>query len=242
MIGVGVVIGYLGFRVFKLTISVWAALFCGLIGAFIVPFVAYNYTGLFRYSGSPGYVFLITIGVFLFVWPLKFLNRPKQSVLHATRMNVPSTQSSKYSINNIQEADTSYEPNGYEERAIDNSKNDGYIKRRLTISREWTRTISIEKSTTTSLSASIGLQGFANLSLEKALQDKYHVEVNERKTFTEEIELEVLPRSKTVLRIEWKTIWQNGIIELTDQDQNLIFIPYKVSKGLTFDQVQEKVN
>lgn len=245
LIGAGV--GYYGSNFFKLTVPLWIVITLGVVGAFFGYILGASF--MFRLFGEAFVGGLINVlfgsffGALLCVWSLKFLNRTKPTVPHApkTIKRNPSA-SSKYSITSIQETETSYEPSGYEERAIDNSRNDGFIKRKLIISREWTRTISLEKSATNSFSASAGVKGFFDLGLEQTLQDKYHVEINERKTFTEEIELEVVPRSKTVLRIEWKTIWQNGVIEITDQNQNIFFIPFKVSKGLTFDQIQEKVN
>lgn len=148
-------------------------------------------------------------------------------------------------VKGFKETEISYQLDGSESRTIDNSKGNGIVRRKLIISREWSKTIDVSEKSTTDQKIAGGLAlNFVELksSLNKALEQRYNISTTDIKRFSEEVEIEIMPFSKIHLNIEWKKIWQNGIAELIDQDGKTILLPYKISKGITFDQSQEKVN
>ncbi|MGB0929454.1 MAG: hypothetical protein ACPGVB_01670, partial [Chitinophagales bacterium] len=198
--------------------------------------------------------FWATIAFYLIIfylidWFFEGYNNPdlkqKQGIFSAKRSNKKEQTTETYRISTITETNVTYESNSSELRTIDNSRSNGIVRRRLIISREWKKTISLQEEdyNRSTKKAKIGLS-FLGLEgeLEEAIQTKYNFTRQETKIFSEEVELEVGPSSKIVLRIDWKTIWQNGIIELENPTGDIIFFPYKIAKGITFDQHQEKVN
>jgi hypothetical protein len=161
----------------------------------------------------------------------------KYNTKHPTIIN----EKPKFHLKKITEINTTYEPAGTEERIVDNLKSNGLVRRRLTISKEWKKTISLNTLSSNSLTAKAGIP-YLTLEVEQMLQNTYNVSFEETKYFSEEVELEIGAHSKIVLNINWKTIWQNGEIELETSHGEHISIPFKVAKGITFDQIQEKTN
>ena len=149
----------------------------------------------------------------------------------------------KYKLGHFIETKTTYESIGDEERIVDNSKSNGLVKRKLTIAREWRKAISIDEDVCKHYKGKIGLP-FTSIEgeISKSLITRYGTSIQETNSFSEEIELEIAAYSKIILTIHWKIIWQNGEIEVFSDNHNKIRIPYKVVKGITFDQIQEKIN
>lgn len=155
----------------------------------------------------------------------------------------PQNTQTKYWLGQIIQTNTTYQHVGTEERIIDNIKSNGLVKRRLTIAREWKKTIAIDKETNSYYKVKLGVPyGLIEGEITKSLKETYGSTVEETKYFSEEVELEIAAESKIVLRVDWKIIWQNGEIEVLSDSNEKIRIPFKIVKGITFDQVQEKVN
>jgi hypothetical protein len=154
----------------------------------------------------------------------------------------PNTRTN-YWLGKIIETNTSYQLLGVEEREIDNSKNDGLVKRKLTISREWKKTISIDKEKTNHYKGKIGFPyGLIEGEISKSVAETYGSTQEDTRYFSEEVELEVAAHSKIILFVKWKIIWQNGEIEVFSNTNEKIKIPFKIVKGITFDQTQERIN
>jgi len=141
----------------------------------------------------------------------------------------------------ITETDRSEEAIGEERRIIDNAKSSASCVRKFLVSQEWSQAYSIEHNHLKKASAKAGLgqANIANIALatENSLQKKYVISNESKTIYSEEIEIEVPAFKKLVVVIQWKRIWQYGIILLQNEHEDLQ-IPYKVVVGITFDQLQ----
>lgn len=192
---------------------------------------------------------MVFVGSFLSIYVLKLFEtraiyQKPNEVKPKTEFN-EKNQFKDYKINKIFETEITYEILGTEHRTIDNSNNNGHVKRKMTISREWKKTFNISESIKSS-NEKIGKASFQfvelGLLLSNAIENKYDFQSMDTNTYAEEIELDILPQSKIILEIDWKIIWQNGLIELIDTKNNIVYYSYKIAKGLTFDQTQRKTN
>ena len=92
--------------------------------------------------------------------------KDKHNTKHPTIINGKP----KYHLKKITELNTTYEPAGTEERIVDNLKSNGIVRRRLTISKEWKKTISLNTLSSNSFSAKAGIPYLA-LEVEQMLQN-----------------------------------------------------------------------
>lgn len=136
----------------------------------------------------------------------------------------------------------SEEPLGEEQRLIDNSKSVISLTRRFTISKEWSQfcVIEYEKAQITERELDIGINMAASIKMgtEEVLRAKYSISEETRRTYTEEIVLEVPAKTKVRVYMHWKRLWQHGLVKLRDQKNKEIEVPFKVVVGVTFDQTQ----
>ncbi len=197
------------------------------------------------YIAIAGVIIYGVIIYFLQKWFLqgyKGTQRSKNN-MRFRKEEVLTSNQKRYWLGEISEINTTYQQVGTEERIIDNLKSNGLVKRRLTITREWKKIISIDREANSYYKGKIGLPyGLIEGDISKSLTEKYGSSLEETKSFSEEIELEIAAHSKIILTITWKLIWQNGEIEVFSDSNEKIVIPYKIVKGITFDQMQEKIN
>jgi len=192
-------------------------------------------------------IILLIIGVIILLLrskKKKSIDR-KNTILNSTNTNKGHHKFNKHSIVGIQETDVEYEASGQENRMIDNSKGNGLVRRKLTVSKEWKKVIDISETSSISNNIAGGVSSyFIQLKgeIENSIEEKYSISKSETSLFSEEIEIEVMPHSKVNLKIEWKKIWKIGFISLKNEENEIMKIQYKISGGLTFDQVQEKLN
>ncbi len=142
----------------------------------------------------------------------------------------------------ITESERSEEPLGVDRRLIDNSKSSTKLTRRFSISKEWTKTYTIEyeKSQVDGTQFNIGVNesvGF-QASSEETIRKQYSISEEEKETYLDEVEVEVPGFTKLSLSFQWKRIWQHGLIRLCAQNDKEICIPFRVAVGITFDQLQ----
>lgn len=246
----GALAGFAGKSILKVIVPTWLAVLIGALGGFVFIFILIG-IGIGSYGGIiEGFV---GGGISLFIFKtLKKNTLQKENVYHEKRESnskqtpiEKSNTEKEFRVLKIRETGTTYESDGNEIRMIDNSKGNGTVRRKLMVSREWKKTISYSETESTRA----GIRGeisayFATLklSLDKTLESKYNISKEETRLFSEEIDIEIMPHSKIVLKIDWKRIWQNGIIEVSNRSGEVEELPYKVSKGVTFDQSQEKVD
>ena len=129
---------------------------------------------------------------------------------------------------------------GDETRTVDNSRSDSSTTRVVRLSREWSRTctVDVEHATTGRGSAGLGLH-VLNLKVEAehTLRKTYSTSSEERETFEEEVTLNIGPRTRSEIVFSWKEIRQEGVVQLAGEGIDVRF-PYEAVVGLTFDQRQ----
>lgn len=144
----------------------------------------------------------------------------------------------------VSETYRSEEHIGADERIIDNSRSGGKQTRRFSISKEWIQSYNIEyeKAQTNRGEFVAGLSHLISLNFkmqaEEAIKSKYYNAEETRRTYTEDIQIEVLPYTKMRMQFNWKRIWQHGLLRFRDTVDREIEVPFQVSVELTFDQTQ----
>ncbi len=129
---------------------------------------------------------------------------------------------------------------GDETRTVDNSKSNSLTTRVVRLSREWTRTYSVdvEHATTAQGSAGLGIHVLdLKVEAERTLSKTYSTSSEERETFEEEVTLNIGAHTRSEIVFSWKEIRQRGIVELVGEGVEAR-IPYEAVVGLTFDQQQ----
>lgn len=136
---------------------------------------------------------------------------------------------------------TRYEvPLGDEACVIDNAKSTAAITRVVRLTREWTRTYTINVERATTRRGSGGLHiGVLDLKAEaeRTLSKTYEWIAGKRETFEEEVTLTVAPRTCCKVIFSWKEIRQKGVVQFTGGGSQ-VRIPYEVVARITFDQQQ----
>lgn len=132
------------------------------------------------------------------------------------------------------------EPMGNEGRSIDNLQGTGRVTRKLTISKEWSKTYTIdfEKAVKAHGGISFDLLKVINLkaTIEGDLKKRYSISTNIKNAYIDEVSVEIEPRSKVLYLFKWKRIWQKGIAKCFDRfDREFANIPFQVVVGITFD-------
>jgi hypothetical protein len=146
------------------------------------------------------------------------------------------------SVVDVVETERSEEAIGDDRRLIDNSKSSTKVTRKFALTKEWSRTYSIEyeKSHIDRSELNIAIQNIGGLraSAEHGLRQKYAMSEEAKETYVEEIESEVPAFTKLSLVFRWKRIWQHGVVQLNTSEGDEIRVPYKIVVGITFDQFQ----
>ena len=142
----------------------------------------------------------------------------------------------------IKETHRSEEEIGAEKREIDNAKSSIELERRFTVTREWTKSFIVEEEIgrKTGAELSVGLSETASIkaTAEEAIRVKYIRTEDTKQIYTEEIVLKVPANTKLLVVLNWKRIWQHGIITLHDEKGDVSEWPFKLVVGVTFDQTQ----
>ena len=131
---------------------------------------------------------------------------------------------------------------GNESRQVDNSKSAAEMTRRFTIGREWAQSyvVDYERIQNRREGLQLGSPQFATLTLaaENALKERYSITTETKQSYSEEISVNVPPKTKLNIVFHWKRIWQHGLLQTSDLNGRAIEIPFKVAVGVTFDQTQ----
>lgn len=125
-------------------------------------------------------------------------------------------------------------------RTIDNSRGGGSITRKLTLTKEWSKTYTVdfERAIKAQAEASFNLMKLVNFktAIEGDLRKKYSISESTKNIYSDEVSLEIPAQTKVIYCFNWKRIWQNGTIKCFDHiDRELAFIPFKIVIGMTFD-------
>lgn len=153
--------------------------------------------------------------------------------------NVPT---SDWSIIQLVETKRIDEPLGTEIREVDNSKSEIQVVRKFTVSREYVCAYTIDYEKTFGMNGDL-LLGVANFStikagLDRKITEKYSISSSQKRTYMEEITLTIPAKKKVLINLNWKQVWQCGVIRLRDTANKELEIPFRVSLEPTFDQQQ----
>lgn len=111
-------------------------------------------------------------------------------------------------------------PLGNETRTIDNSKSASSTTRVVRVTREWTRTctVDIEHATTVHGSAGLGIQVLdLKVEAERTLSKTYSSTAEERETFEEEVTLNIAQHTRSKIVFSWKEIRQKGSVQIAGE-------------------------
>lgn len=150
-----------------------------------------------------------------------------------------SEQASPWTLQAMVETERFEEPLGDDERVIDASRTKTAITRNLTFTKEWSRslTLEMEKSITNTLGTSLGLDAVSiHTSAEEAVRHKYGISSTDREAHTEEVTIVTPGGTRQRVVLEWKRVWQRGIVKIVGGSGQMVSIPYSVAVGVTFDQ------
>src|ERR1700686_629398 len=75
------------------------------------------------------------------------------------------------------------------------------------------------------------------LSRRDKLKQTYSVSQGTKETVTEEVGCQVPGHTRTTIVVQWKRIWQHGLVH-AERSGVRLHIPFRVAVGLTFDQQQ----
>ncbi len=141
----------------------------------------------------------------------------------------------------IVEVSRSDEDIGKDVREIDNSTSSVPVTRKFSFSKEWKKNYKVEyekiKSSLTELSIGSEELGSLKSSSEEKLRAAYSISTETKEFFSEDVSCDVPARTRLIMNILWKRIWQHGVIKL-NTPQGCLDIPYRVLVGLTFDLQQ----
>ena len=132
----------------------------------------------------------------------------------------------------------SEEPIGIENRRIDNTSGAARLTRTMRVTREWSRTVSLDLDSSRGVSAEarVGPAWLAlRTSVEQTLSRTYTASVNHREEFAEELSVEVEPGASVTIVLAWKRLWQHGVAHVLFQGRQ-VEVPFQVAVGVTFDQ------
>lgn len=125
-----------------------------------------------------------------------------------------------------------------EARTIDNSLGRSAIVRTFTVTREWTRTCTVQKERATTVSGGLTLP-LAALKAEAdlALREHYASTTTERQSFQDSVVVTVAPGVRSQVFFAWREIRQQGYVDLV-YPEGTTRVPYELVTGITFDQQQ----
>lgn len=111
--------------------------------------------------------------------------------------------------------------------------------RRLNLEQRWSQSWNVEYEKAKRTRAEIGLQktflGNFKGEVERQIKTKYAITEDSTRTFTDELVLTLPAETRVVVTINWKQIWQHGLIKFSHGEE----VPFKVAVGLTYDFSQD---
>lgn len=130
------------------------------------------------------------------------------------------------------------EPIGTENLRIDNTSSVARLTRTMRITREWSRTVSLDLGSNHGSSADtrVGPAWLAlRTTIEQSLSRTYAISENRREEFAEEFSIEVEPGAAVTIVLHWKRLWQHGVVHVLFHGRQ-VEVPFRVAVGITFDQ------
>jgi hypothetical protein len=128
---------------------------------------------------------------------------------------------------------------GDETRVIDNSRSSSPTVRTMRLTKEWTKsyTLDMERATTVKGSAALTVLAALKAEAERTVTRQYSASTEDRRSFEEEVTLTIGAGIRSEVVFSWKEIRQSGTIMLASGG-TVVEIPFEVVVGVTFDQRQ----
>lgn len=143
----------------------------------------------------------------------------------------------------IDQAERFTEPLGEERRVIDNSRSNSTTVRKITVSRQWVQTISLNHQNAYEikggLQVKVPMAGGFNASAQKTIQRAYSVSEETTRTYSEEVTITVGGKTKSSVTFRWRQVWQRGVVVGRSASGVEVRAPFEVKLHPTFDQIQE---
>lgn len=126
-----------------------------------------------------------------------------------------------------------------DERAIDNGGNKSMTSK-VSMSKEWSQTyeVDFEKTTSSQKGVNLNLLKVFDIkgALEHNLRKRYSISENIKKSHTDELSIEIPPKTKVIYSTKWKRKWQKGLVKCLDEfNQEIAQIPFQAAVGMDFD-------
>ncbi|MBA8924504.1 hypothetical protein BC739_001701 [Kutzneria viridogrisea] len=149
----------------------------------------------------------------------------------------PDTRPSVVATMRVTETSLVEEAIGQEVRRIGNSGPASAV-RRFKATRRWTRHIEFDNDHTTTSSHGVKFTALVELksSAEATLRRHFGGSEEIEEKFEEEVELSIPPYTTLEFVMDWKCIWQQGLVTGVDTTGVMIQFPFRAAVGLTFDQ------
>ena len=167
---------------------------------------------------------------------------PKCGYRFKTKAAGKAVASADPAIVDIEETERQEEGFGSDSRLVDNSKSTATVRRRFAVSKEWSRTYTVEyeKATVAGGGFDIGLTQNVGLKLncEQTIRRHFSISEDSKETYSEEVEIEVPAMTKLRIVFQWKKIVQCGFIQVQKPNNGISRFPFRVAVGVTFDQTQ----
>jgi hypothetical protein len=126
-----------------------------------------------------------------------------------------------------------------EVRVIDNTRGTSPVVRTFRISREWTRSWSLDTERQMTAKGGLSLPlATLKAEAEMMLKQRYGSTGGERHTYEDSVVVTSAPHTRTTVRFLWREIRLMGSLELCENDAVLHQIPFEGTVGLSFDQQQ----
>jgi hypothetical protein len=127
------------------------------------------------------------------------------------------------------------------DRLLDNRGGSTAATQRLTISEQWTQTVQLDREHARTLGGHAGVStpfGSAALQGEEMLRKHYEVSTSGQRTYTDELTVEVPPRTMRRLHLRYMRVFQDGVVRASSADGVALELPYRVAIALEMDWSQ----
>ncbi len=179
------------------------------------------------------------------IYRAEFAECPKCNYLWKIKGSGQLPPQSQLEILSVTETDRMEESMGTDTRIIDNSMSSVSLKRKFTVSKQWTRTYSIEyeKIQTEGSGLTIGIEETSiRTSVEEKIRKQFAISEETNEIYSEEVEIDVPGSTKLNVFFQWKRLWQCGFIKFRSPNNEEFRVPFRVAVGVTFDQLQVDEN
>ena len=129
---------------------------------------------------------------------------------------------------------------GTETYDFDNSGSSSTSEEMLQITNEtqFVMVIDGERSSVKGGNSTFGITHFASIEgqVQNTLRNHYSVEATSKLTVERSTRISIPPRTHVRVTLNWKRVWQDGVINLRPPSGHAVAVPYSVTVDLSFDK------